>query len=210
MFQFLTVFAQRRLEYGSDVHNLLKRYHASLEDENSKSDVDDDDLLKWAEIFGKIDANANSYIDKEEFESYVQYNYSSPLKTKKDCKEVLTVAMERFTAAVMDHPQDKDFGGLEFKHFVKMMQALQKDAENGGETVHKFYDFLTKVKAKKQREEDSTSAKIIEGAAGRVFVFNFSTCFGLACFNRHTVLRMAKRHYSKLWKVFEIIRHRSN
>jgi hypothetical protein len=153
-------------KYSSEAYAVLKKYEQSIEDDSVQVEVDAADLLSWAQSFCNIDSNRNQTIDHDEFRDYVQKNYKSATK-----KEVLALAMKHFKAAVKEHDHDHDEEvGLDFKHFVKMMQELKKGAEDPSinEADYKFYTFLKKTNAKKELDVDSSvkNAKIIERAAG--------------------------------------------
>jgi hypothetical protein len=180
--QFLTVFNPQGNHYSVAARNIRKKYLQSIEGDDSGLVESDEmeNLLNWAQCFSNIDSNRNQIIEQDEFREYVKEKYSSPIFTKKDAREVLTVAMRHFKAAVQENDNEKcgdDVGGLDFKHFVKMMQELQKqkkeDHPDFGEADFKFYEFLkknAKYVATSARDDDSSDkyAKIIEKAAGLI------------------------------------------
>lgn len=189
MFQFLTGLLPQGNQYDYSVaaRNIRKKYLQSIEgDDSGHVESEEMEILNWAQSFSNMDSNQNQIIEQDEFREYVKEKYSSRLLTKKDAREVLTAAMRHFKAAVQENENEKygdDVGGLDFKHFVKMMQELHKQKKEAhpdfGEADFKFYEFLkrnAKYVATSARDDDSSDkyAKIIEKAAGLIVGHSFS------------------------------------
>jgi hypothetical protein len=172
MSQFFTHWFARDKQPSSQALNVVQLYRQSLEeDEHVQGQVVTEDLLTWAQSFCNIDSNNNQMIEPQEFKAYVQQNYRSAIRQKKDEKVVVDVAMKYFKAALKESENDsEDIGALDFKHFVNMMQDLRRVARHSSEADFKFYDFLRKTNAKKEIAEDSSvrNAKLIEKAAGLI------------------------------------------